>query len=58
MTYQDTFVGGVAGGRDSDFNQGRRSVGLQIVKLVNMPVDTVNQMRQTHGRNTGTEQPR
>jgi hypothetical protein len=53
MTYQDTYAP-----PDSDFFQGRRSVGLQIVKLVNMPVDALNVLRGTHGRSSGSEQPK
>lgn len=37
MTYDETFV---PGHPDlSDFLAGRRSVGLQIVKLINVPID-------------------
>lgn len=37
MTYDETFVPGRSD--LSDFLQGRRSVGLQIVKLINVPID-------------------
>jgi len=37
MTYDETFV---AGSPDISANlQGRRAVGLQIVKLINVPID-------------------
>ena len=53
MTYQDTYAP-----PDSDYYQGRRSVGLQIVKLINMPVDVLNALRGQHGRSSGSEQPK
>lgn len=36
MTYDETFVAGQTD--TSGFLQGRRSVGLQIVKLINVPI--------------------
>ncbi len=55
MGYEDTFV---PDPYESAFNQGRRSVALQTVKLINLPVEAVNLLREQHGRRTGPrEQP-
>lgn len=45
MTYQHTYVPGSE--RDSAFAQGRRFVGLQIVKLVNMPAHLIKKAKET-----------
>jgi hypothetical protein len=48
MTYEHTYV--PASERDSCHAQGRRYVGLQIVKLVNMPAHLVKKPREgKHG---------
>lgn len=39
MTYDETFVPGQPD--VSNFLAGRRSVGLQIVKLINIPIDLI-----------------
>lgn len=45
MTYEHTYVPGSE--RDSNFAQGRRYVGLQIVKLVNMPAHLMKKAKET-----------
>lgn len=48
MTYEHTYVPGSE--RDSAFAQGRRFVGLQIVKLVNLPVHELKKPQEgKHG---------
>lgn len=40
-TYEQTFYPGADGQRNSDFAQGRRTVGLEIVKLLNLALSRV-----------------
>lgn len=49
-TYEISFRSDADGGeRDSSFAEGRRFVGTQIVKLVNMPPALVAQLRKANG---------
>ena len=46
-TYDQTFIPGPEGARESDFAQGRRSVGLELVKMLS--IDLSNWRRTQNG---------
>lgn len=45
-TYDLSFRPGEVGRRDTDFAEGRRSVGLEIVKLVNIKIGMITTTRR------------
>lgn len=45
-TYEHTYVPGPGGERDTAFANGRRYVGLQIVKLVNLPPEQLKKTKE------------
>lgn len=60
-TYDMSFRPGFDGDRNTTFAEGRRFVGSQVVKLINMPSEIMESMRKDNGRRTasrpGGEQP-
>lgn len=46
MTYDETMVPGMPD--VASYLQGRRNVGLQIVKLVNLPAEIMDKMKKEH----------
>ena len=58
-TYDQSYRPGEDGDRDTAFAEGRRFVGNQIVKLVNLSPEIMTRMRKNDARRAkpGTEQP-